>query len=166
MVPESRKQGLVLGMDGVDNYWLGRRSLRRAWLAAAAERAGARERSLYVGFNPRRLPELVKNLSGGNQQKILLAKWVGREPKVLLVDEPTRGIDVGAKAEVLESLVRLARDGATIVMTSSELEEVLAICDRLLVFSHGRVVREIETATNPYTVADIVRFGFGEEQVA
>jgi ribose transport system ATP-binding protein/rhamnose transport system ATP-binding protein len=105
-------------------------------------------------------------LSGGNQQKVLLAKWVGRSPKVLMVDEPTRGIDVGAKSEVLTSLVTLAREGATVIMTSSELEEVLAICDRLLVFSHGSVVREIDTANNPYSVGDIVKFGFGEEEAA
>jgi ABC-type sugar transport system ATPase subunit len=124
------------------------------------------DRAVYFGINPKRLTEPVKNLSGGNQQKLLLAKWAGRKPKVFLVDEPTRGIDVGAKSDVLESLVRLARDGATIIMTSSELEEVLAICDRLLVFSHGRVVREIETASNPYTVGDIIKFGFGEEGIA
>jgi ABC-type sugar transport system ATPase subunit len=166
MVPESRKQGLVPGMDGVSNFWLGRRSVTRGWLSPRREFGGARDRSTYFGFNPRRLTEPVRNLSGGNQQKVLLAKWAGRDPKVLLVDEPTRGIDVGAKAEVLSSLVSLAKDGATIIVTSSELEEVLAICDRLLVFSHGRIVREIETVTNPYSVGDIVKFGFGEEEVA
>jgi ABC-type sugar transport system ATPase subunit len=166
MVPESRKHGLVLGMDGVSNYWLGRKPARHGWLMPKSELADVMDRAVYFGINPKRLTEPVKNLSGGNQQKLLLAKWAGRKPKVFLVDEPTRGIDVGAKSDVLESLVRLARDGATIIMTSSELEEVLAICDRLLVFSHGRVVREIETASNPYTVGDIIKFGFGEEGIA
>jgi ABC-type sugar transport system ATPase subunit len=166
MVPESRKQGLVLGMNGVSNYWLGRRSITGGWLKPKRELQGATEKAVYFGFDPRRLTEVVKNLSGGNQQKVLLAKWAGREPRVFLVDEPTRGIDVGAKSEVLASLIRLAKDGAAVIVTSSELEEVLAICDRLLVFSHGRVVHEIDTANNRHTVEDIVKFGFGEEPVA
>ncbi|MCO4253535.1 sugar ABC transporter ATP-binding protein [Pseudarthrobacter raffinosi] len=165
-VTESRKHGLVLGMDGASNYWMGRRTPSPWWLSPVREVQGAKDKAVYFGFKPERLTEPVKNLSGGNQQKVLLAKWAGHSPKIMLVDEPTRGIDVGAKSEVMASLIRLAKDGATIIVTSSELEEVLAICDRLLVFSHGRVVREIDTANDPYTVRDIVKFGFGEDEVA
>ena len=166
MVPESRKHGLVLRMDGASNYWLGRRSPSGGWLSPRRELRGAKDKAAYFGFKPQRLVEPVRNLSGGNQQKVLLAKWAGHRPNVLLVDEPTRGIDIGAKAEVMASLVRLAQDGATIIVTSSELEEVLAISDRLLVFSHGSIVREIDTSNNPYTAGDIVKFGFGEGEVA
>jgi ABC-type sugar transport system ATPase subunit len=167
MVPESRKDALVMGMDAAANYWLGRRGPGargpgRWWLAPKRERAAvARDVSVF-GFNPRRIADPVRLLSGGNQQKVLLAKWAGYRPGVFLVDEPTRGIDVGAKAEVLSSLVRLAAEGAAIVVTSSELEEVLAVCDRLLVFAHGRVVREFDTVAGDYSVEQIVKFGFGE----
>lgn len=166
LVPESRKQALVLTMNSVDNYWLGRKSPARGWLSPKLETADATPTVLYFGFNPSRMAEPVGRLSGGNQQKVLLAKWAGRAPQIFMVDEPTRGIDVGAKAEVLSSLVTLAKEGATVIMTSSELEEVLAICDRLLVFSHGRIVREIDTANNPFSVGDIVKFGFGEDDAS
>ena len=162
LVPESRKHALVLGMDSACNYWLGRKSLSRGLLSPKREALSATPTAAYFGFDPKRISDPVGRLSGGNQQKILLAKWAGRSPKVLMVDEPTRGIDVGAKAEVLASLVTLAKEGATVIVTSSELEEVLAICDRLLIFSRGRVVREIDTANNPFSTEDIVKFGFGE----
>jgi ribose transport system ATP-binding protein/rhamnose transport system ATP-binding protein len=166
LVPESRKQALVMGMDAVHNHWIGRRSTGHGWLRPAAERAAAGEHGRFFGFRPERATDPVRALSGGNQQKVLLSKWTARDPAVLFVDEPTRGIDVGAKAEVLASLVRLARAGATIVVTSSELEEVLAVSDRLLVFAHGTVVREISCREEDVTVADIVRSGFGEGTAA
>jgi ribose transport system ATP-binding protein/rhamnose transport system ATP-binding protein len=166
MVPESRKAGMILGMDGSSNYWLGRHAAGRFWLDRRSERQQASEPSTYFGFCPERLGAPVEQLSGGNQQKILLAKWAGHQPRVMLVDEPTRGIDVGAKAEVLASLVRLASAGAAIVVTSSELEEVLAISDRLLVFAGGSVVREIATGDPAFRVADIVKLGFHEGEMS
>ena len=86
--------------------------------------------------------QLVRNLSGGNQQKVVLARWLALEPEILIVDEPTRGIDVAAKAEVHQLLGRLAREGIAIIVISSELPEVLAIADRILVMREGRVVGE------------------------
>jgi ribose transport system ATP-binding protein/rhamnose transport system ATP-binding protein len=166
MVPESRRQALVMGMDAVANYWLGRRSPGRGLLSPRRERTDVVRDSAFFGFNTKRVQESVRTLSGGNQQKVLLAKWAGYRPKVFLVDEPTRGIDVGAKAEVLASLVRLAQEGATIIVTSSELEEVLAISDRLLVFSHGAVVHELSTRDGDVSVEEIVHFGFGESEAA
>lgn len=166
MVPESRKAALVMGMDSIANYWLGRRSPVPFWQSQQREKPDMEKDGIFFGFNARRIHDPVKNLSGGNQQKVLLAKWAGRRPKLFLVDEPTRGIDVGAKVEVLESLTRLAADGATVIVTSSELEEVLAVCDRLLVFSHGHVTHEFDTATSEYTVEQIVKFGFGESEEA
>ncbi len=162
-VPESRRSGLVMNMSGATNYWLGRPSRSGGWLLPARERAGATTQAEYFGFDPKRLGEHVSRLSGGNQQKVLLAKWAGHAPSTLFIDEPTRGIDIGAKSEVLASLVALAEQGASVVVTSSELEEVLAIADRLLVFSHGRIVGEIDSTSENFTVPEIVRLGFKED---
>ena len=83
--------------------------------------------------------QLVVNLSGGNQQKVVLARWLALRPKVLIVDEPTRGIDVGAKVEVHNLLFEMARSGIAIIAISSELPEVLAISDRIVTMREGRV---------------------------
>ena len=85
-------------------------------------------------------------LSGGNQQKVVLAKWLSRKPAVLIVDEPTRGIDVATKAEVHHLLLQLARDGVGILMISSELPEVLLVSDRILVMREGRLAAEFARA--------------------
>src|SRR3954471_15820496 len=87
-----------------------------------------------------RLTDPVSSLSGGNQQKVVLAKWLGRKPSVLIVDEPTRGIDIGTKAEVHHLLDNLAAEGVAILMISSELPEVLRLADRILVMREGRLV--------------------------
>jgi D-xylose transport system ATP-binding protein len=81
----------------------------------------------------------VENLSGGNQQKVVLAKWLMARCKVLIIDEPTRGIDVGAKAEVFNLMAKLAEDGLAIIMISSETEEILGMCDRILVMHAGNL---------------------------
>ena len=86
----------------------------------------------------------VAGLSGGNQQKLALAKWLARECRVLMVDEPTRGVDVGAKAEIHQLLDELAVQGLGLLVISSELPEVMALCRRVLVFRGGRVVGELE----------------------
>jgi ABC-type sugar transport system ATPase subunit len=171
MVPEDRKSGLVMAMDAAENYWLGRTTggLRGLLLSRNREVERVRKEGQFFGFDPQRVGAPVKTLSGGNQQKVMLTKWAGRLPKVFLIDEPTRGIDVGAKAEVLTSLKRLAGQGAGVVMTSSELEEVLAVSHRLLVFAHGRVVAEISREDPRFSVEKIVRLGFketGESDVA
>jgi ribose transport system ATP-binding protein len=90
------------------------------------------------------LETIVENLSGGNQQKISISKWVGSESDILVLDEPTRGIDVGAKAEVYRMMEHLSSMGKSIIMISSELPEILAMSDRLLVFRDGEIVREFE----------------------
>ena len=88
----------------------------------------------------------MTSLSGGNQQKVVLAKWLGRRPSLLIVDEPTRGIDIATKADVHELLVRLAGEGVAILMISSELPEVLHIGDRILVMREGRLTGEYSHA--------------------
>ncbi len=90
-----------------------------------------------------RADQLVGNLSGGNQQKVVLARWLALRPKVLIVDEPTRGIDVGAKVEVHNLLFQMAEAGIAIIVISSELPEVLALADRIVTMREGRVTGEV-----------------------
>ena len=90
--------------------------------------------------------QLVGNLSGGNQQKVVLARWLALRPKVLIVDEPTRGIDVGAKVEVHNLLFQMAAAGIAVIVISSELPEVLALADRIVTMREGRVTGEMMRA--------------------
>ena len=85
----------------------------------------------------------VRTLSGGNAQKVVIAKWLATEPDVLILDEPTAGIDIGSKSEIVTLIRDLARAGKAVLVLSSELQELLAACDRILVMSDGRVVRDI-----------------------
>jgi ABC-type sugar transport system ATPase subunit len=89
----------------------------------------------------------VRYLSGGNQQKVLLAKWLARRPRILIVDEPTRGVDVGSKAEIYRILRDLAANGIAVLVVSSDLPEVLALAHRIVVMSDRRTVGELDTAT-------------------
>ena len=89
----------------------------------------------------------VRSLSGGNQQKVLLAKWLVRHPRILIVDEPTRGVDVGSKADIYRILRDLAASGIALLVVSSDLPEVLALAHRIIVMSEGRVVGELDAAT-------------------
>jgi ABC-type sugar transport system ATPase subunit len=91
--------------------------------------------------------QLVGRLSGGNQQKVVIAKWLFRNTRVFLFDEPTRGIDVGAKAEVFEVMDSLARSGAAVLMVSSEMPELLQVADRILVMRQGRLTGELPKGT-------------------
>ncbi|MBO0771938.1 MAG: sugar ABC transporter ATP-binding protein, partial [Actinobacteria bacterium] len=144
-VPEDRRQqGLVMDMSVQQNVALASLAgLRRAGLVrAAAERAFAADWAQRLRLKYGRLTDPVSQLSGGNQQKVVLAKWLGRQPALLIVDEPTRGIDIATKAEVHELLVRLAQQGVAILMISSELPEVLHIGDRILVMREGRLTAE------------------------
>ena len=89
----------------------------------------------------------IRSLSGGNQQKVIFARWLLLEPTVLLLDEPTRGIDVGAKYEIYELLVALKRQGRGIIMVSSEMPELLGVCDRIIVMSGGRIAGELDAVS-------------------
>ena len=95
-----------------------------------------------LGVKSAGLDQLIINLSGGNQQKVVLGKWLLRNPKVLILDEPTRGIDVGAKREFYRILERLSEDGAAMVLISSESDEVYDLSDRIIVMQDGRMTRE------------------------
>jgi rhamnose transport system ATP-binding protein len=115
-------------------------------IRASAERAMASDWAARLKIKYGRLTDPVSMLSGGNQQKVVLAKWLGRKPSVLIVDEPTRGIDVGTKAEVHHLLSDLAKNGVAILMISSELPEILGVADRILVMREGRIVAEFSHA--------------------
>ncbi|MHA6511312.1 sugar ABC transporter ATP-binding protein [Tessaracoccus sp. Z1128] len=144
-VPEDRrKQGLVMNLSVLRNTTLTLRDeLSRFGLISArreAEAAAEWTRKLQVkSATPQ---HSVSTLSGGNQQKVVLAKWLAREPRLLIVDEPTRGIDVGTKAEVHRLLSQLAADGIAILMISSELPEILGMADRVVVMCEGAVTGE------------------------
>jgi rhamnose transport system ATP-binding protein len=148
-VPEDRRQqGLVMDMSVQQNVALASlRNLEKGGLIrASAERAMASDWAARLKIKYGRLTDPVTMLSGGNQQKVVLAKWLGRKPGLLIVDEPTRGIDVGTKAEVHQLLVDLARSGVAVLMISSELPEVLGVSDRILVMREGELVAEFSRA--------------------
>ncbi|GII01370.1 sugar ABC transporter ATP-binding protein [Planobispora takensis] len=149
LVPEDRRQqGLVMDLSIERNIALaGLSAVRRgALISRAAERDRARDWALRLQLKFSRLSDAVGVLSGGNQQKVVLAKWLARKPSVIIVDEPTRGIDVGTKAEVHRLLSELAAEGIAVLMISSELPEVLGMADRVLVMHEGRLVAEIPRA--------------------
>ncbi|MEO3798775.1 sugar ABC transporter ATP-binding protein [Nonomuraea sp. B1E8] len=149
LVPEDRRQqGLVMDLSIERNIGLtGLRELRRGpTISRRAERDRARDWALRLQLKFARLADGVGVLSGGNQQKVVLAKWLATEPSVLIVDEPTRGIDVGTKAEVHRLLSELAGQGIAVLMISSELPEVLGMADRVLVMHEGRLAAEIPRA--------------------
>ena len=146
-VPEDRRQqGLVMDLSIARNATMTRTARARALgprSAAAAEHRLAREWATRLQLKFHRLDDPVGFLSGGNQQKVVLAKWLATEPKVLILDEPTRGIDVGTKAEVHRLMSELAGRGVAVLMISSELPEVLGMADRVLVMHEGRLTGEL-----------------------
>ena len=123
--------------------------MRLQLVSAKRERAAVSDIVQRLGVKTPGLQAKVRNLSGGNQQKVVLAKCLLTRPSVILLDEPTRGIDVGAKAEIYELTNGLAADGAAVLIASSELPELLRMCDRILVLCEGRITAEFtaETAT-------------------
>ncbi|MFQ5505275.1 MAG: sugar ABC transporter ATP-binding protein [Planctomycetota bacterium] len=146
LVPEDRKrQGLVLGMAGVQNISLSILGRLRRFLLLDHRRARAIAARLYQELDVRApsIDTAACALSGGNQQKVVLAKWLARNARVLIVDEPTRGVDVGAKAAIHALLCELAEKGLGILLVSSELPELLHLSTRILVMRGGRLVAEV-----------------------
>jgi ABC-type sugar transport system ATPase subunit len=145
-VPEERKrQGLVLSASGLHNTSLpilGRLS-RFRWILRTRERSTAREYFDRLRVRTPSLDATVAGLSGGNQQKIVLAKWLAASSQFLILDEPTRGVDVGAKAEIHALVGELAARGTAILVISSELPEVISLSDRIIVLRSGRVAGEL-----------------------
>jgi ABC-type sugar transport system ATPase subunit len=146
-VPEDRGlQGLVRPQTIAENISLTvLKKLARSFIVdRGKELALASDFISRLGIRTRGPSQAARQLSGGNQQKVVLAKWLAAEPRILIMDEPTRGIDVGAKSEIHALMSRLAKSGLAILMISSELPEVLGMSDRVLVMNGGRIVAEID----------------------
>ena len=152
LVPEDRKrQGVLLDHTVADNLALGNtdRLAPSGWLSPAGVLGFARVLIERLGVKGR-AGQLARLLSGGNQQKVVIARWVARQPKVFILDEPTRGIDMGARAAIYELIAELARAGMAVVVVSSDLEEVLGLAHRVMVLARGRQmgVLDRERASN------------------
>ena len=147
LVPEDRKQhGLVLGMSVRQNVGLAGLSENRigpCFLNEKKERKDAAEMIEKMRIRTPSDRQIVQFLSGGNQQKVVIGKWMAMKPKLLLLDEPTRGIDVGAKEEIYRLMESLASEGMGVLFVSSEMEEVLGMSDRVLVMHEGRITGEL-----------------------
>lgn len=144
--PEDRKrEGLVLDAAVEDNvaYGLYSRFARAGWLSRSQKAAMADQSIAQFGVKTSSRRQAVRGLSGGNQQKVILARVAAADPKVVLLDDPTRGVDVGAKAGIHEHMLALAEGGASVLITSSDTDEVLAAADRIYVLRSGRVVGEM-----------------------
>jgi simple sugar transport system ATP-binding protein/ribose transport system ATP-binding protein len=167
MIPESRKeQGLVLGRPVRENVSLPhlrrfsvggvvRTSVEQGRVTAMMDRAGVRG----VGVEAP-----ARNASGGNQQKLLFARWLLADPPLLIADEPTRGVDVGSKRAIYDLLAELAAEGMAVLVVSSETEEVLGLADRIIVMRDGRVIAELDGHTA--TEAELVGLALGNAPVA
>jgi ribose transport system ATP-binding protein len=119
----------------------------RGLLNRGAEKAAASEQLRALNTVPDDVDRIVRELSGGNQQKVVLARWLLRRCRVLLFDEPTRGVDVGAKSEIYRVIAELASSGIAVVVVSSEMPELIGLCTRILVMREGEVVAEADGAT-------------------
>jgi ABC-type sugar transport system ATPase subunit len=151
LVPEDRKgQGLLMHMSICENVGIG--SLHTYSFAGFVRwrrmKRETGEVAQLFALDASRLDQPVRTLSGGNQQKALLARCRLANPRVLLADEPTRGIDIGAKASILVCLRKFANDGSTVIVVSSDLEELTSLADRVVVLAHGRLVEELEASGN------------------
>jgi ABC-type sugar transport system ATPase subunit len=161
MLPESRKdQGLVMMRPVNENTTMAhmRAITRRFGLHRGLERQVVGEAMIRVDVRAASQTMPIRSLSGGNQQKVSLAKWLVETPKVLIADEPTRGIDVGAKLGIYEMLHAMAAGGMAVLLISSEIEEVLGLAHRVLVLREGRIVAEFDGGADQDRV---MRVAFG-----
>jgi ribose transport system ATP-binding protein len=167
---EDRKAlGLFLDMSCLDNINLAVLG-RDAKLGCILDRDKARDRArrafAALGIRAADVGVAAGSLSGGNQQKVLLSRLLATTPKVLILDEPTRGVDVGAKSEIYSIIDNLAKSGTAILVISSDLPEIVGICDRVIVMRAGRIAGEMQrTATSPFSQEDIMAFATGMEQL-
>lgn len=149
LVPEDRKrQGIVPSASALHNISLATlaRLARLTWVRHSLERVQGRTFFDRLRIRAPRIDSMVAGLSGGNQQKVVLARWLAARARVLILDEPTRGVDVGAKAEIHALIGELAAQGTAILLISSELPEILSLCDRILVLRQGRLAGELARA--------------------
>ncbi|WP_328355893.1 sugar ABC transporter ATP-binding protein [Streptomyces sp. NBC_00445] len=158
-VSEDRKgEGIVAEQSVLDNALLAGRAVRPGRVGRGARTARVRELLAAVELRAAGEDQEIRFLSGGNQQKVVLARWLALAPRILLFDEPTRGIDVGAKSAIHDLVRRLARDGAAVLMVSSELPELLGMSDRIIVMRDGRIAGELPAGA---TEEDVVALAVG-----
>jgi ribose transport system ATP-binding protein len=131
---------LLPSLSRVPGFPFYRRGRLRAWAASQARASNVKHRSLAQAAN---------TLSGGNQQKLIIGKWLMTQPRILLLDEPTRGVDVAAKAEIYRQILAAAHNGVTVVVASSEIDELMLLCDRILVLCEGHARRVLERGAFP-----------------
>ena len=163
LLPEDRKgEGLMLARSGAENVTLGEWAglSRSGFLRATEVRTAATKAAVPVGFQASRIDAKAQELSGGNQQKLMLARWLHTDHRVLLADEPTRGVDVGAKAEILTALESLVARQRSIILVSSDLEEVVGLSDRVIVIHQGELVGSLDSHTTDITVERILQMIF------
>jgi ABC-type sugar transport system ATPase subunit len=167
LLPEDRKgQGLLLKGSGADNVCLGEWSglSRFSFLSSRGVEEAAAKAAAPIAFKVGRLQEQAARLSGGNQQKLMIARWLHTEHPVLLADEPTRGVDVGAKAEILTALEQVVAQGRSLIVVSSELEEVIGLSDRILVMNKGCCVGILDASEQEVTVAQLLQMIFNSTE--
>jgi ribose transport system ATP-binding protein len=167
MAPEDRRlNGLVLEKGVGFNLSLPNLDLlsTAGLVSFARERTTSRDLCDRLRVKTPSIYQVVGLLSGGNQQKVVLGKWLARTPRVLILDEPTRGVDVGARSEIYALMDRLAADGVAVLMISSDLEEVLGMSDRALVLHEGRVAGEL--SRERLSEEAVMRLATGAEPVA
>ena len=166
LIPEERRaEGLILNKSIAFNFGLA--NLQRLRVAPALPLIRMSQRGKLAATMMQQLQVKAPNadtavgrLSGGNQQKVVIGKWLSRRPRVLILDEPTRGVDIGARAEIHRLIRNLAAEGVAVIVISSEAEELPELCDRVLVMAEGRVVKELAGAE--MTRANIVQASYSE----
>ena len=161
-VPEDRgKQGAITALPIFKNITLPSlvRTSKNGFLRMAREFALAREYTNRLDLRAASLDTNVGDLSGGNQQKVVIAKWLATLPKVIILDEPTKGIDIGSKAAVHEFMAELAAQGLAVIMVSSEIPENIGMSDRVIVMREGRMVAEL--GNNELSPETLVRHAAG-----
>ncbi len=166
-VPEERgRQGAIIGLPIFQNVTLPSlsRTSRSGFLKLANEFALAREYTTRLDLRAASLDQDVGTLSGGNQQKVVIAKWLATKPKVIILDEPTKGIDIGSKAAVHAFMSELAAQGLSVIMVSSEIPEIMGMSDRVIVMREGRIAGRFERAE--LTAEKLVRAAAGIQEAA
>ncbi|NIP94926.1 MAG: sugar ABC transporter ATP-binding protein, partial [Akkermansiaceae bacterium] len=166
LVPEDRKaQGAVLNLSLRDNVAMAGLNLwnRAGFVQDRMVQNKAEEAREALSIRTPNVRQLVAMLSGGNQQKVVLAKWMPLEPRIFLLDEPTRGIDVGSKGEIYEVIDKMTTGGAAVLAISSELEEILRISDRVLVMHEGRIAGNVARDSELFTEEGIMQLATGGE---
>ena len=166
-VPEDRgHQGAITGLSIVDNIALPsiKTTSNKGFVRLAREYALAREYTQRLELKAAALDQLVGELSGGNQQKVVIAKWLATKPAVIILDEPTKGIDIGSKAAVHLFMRELASQGLAIIMVSSEIPEIIGMADRVIIMREGRQVAEIDHQL--VTPESLVRAAAGIDEVS